>query len=314
MSPKVLGEFVRRRARRWVWKCVFFAAFTAVVLNPNLPHAWRQIQHTLAPEGLIQTDFQGIAEANHELDRHLPGDSSGLAEIQALEKFVYKRIHYVTDYENWGNMEYWPAAREVWEKKQEDCDGRAIFAASLLRSRGYPSAKLAVGLDHMWVQVDANEKNPALPKQLVAILHPSGKLSLAIDGNPRAGHFLNILKTLLHPRNLIETTRNLIVDIPVPRQLVLLLALLALCYHPCRNRRGFLMVALGGLASVYILVHWPAGTHPGVLYYAGLSLLGASLLAASLMNWLSRRRLTAVIASPAPIPLPPATEEIAGTS
>src|SRR6185295_4116464 len=62
-------------------------------------------------------------------------------------------IKYRYDWYNWGNLDYWPTAEETWALKKEDCDGRAVLAASILRSRGYTNATIVANLKHVWVKV-----------------------------------------------------------------------------------------------------------------------------------------------------------------
>jgi hypothetical protein len=222
---------------RGVLKTLLFAALTAVVLNPNLKIAFRQIQHTFRPESLIQPDFASITSINEEIDRLLARNTGGAHEIKSVEKFVYKNIQYVSDYENWNNVEYWPTAEEVWAKRREDCDGRAVLAATILRSRGYQSAKLVVGLQHMWVSVNANEKELFKPAKIVALLNPEAKLSLEIQPKPGARHFMRLAKAFVQPTAFRETGAGIIADIPNVRKLILALLLVGVWYLPINAPR-----------------------------------------------------------------------------
>jgi hypothetical protein len=56
----------------------------------------------------------------------------------------------------WGNAEYLPTLAEVFEQGREDCDGRAVVAASLLRRMGH-DAWLVTDLLHMWVETPKGE-------------------------------------------------------------------------------------------------------------------------------------------------------------
>ena len=47
-----------------------------------------------------------------------------LQYIQKVINHTRHKIKYVTDQENWGTDDYWPTAKEVTEKSQEDCDGQ----------------------------------------------------------------------------------------------------------------------------------------------------------------------------------------------
>ncbi len=227
--------------RRWATKTFAFCLLSFFVLNPNLKRLVLQVRHTFAPESLIQTDFAGMQEINRQIDQ-LIARSPDRSEIKTIEKFVLKRIRYVSDYQTWGNMEYWPTAEEVWQNRQEDCDGRAILAVSILRSRGYPSARLAISLDHMWAEVNSREKQPGLPEEITSILHPDSRFSAALDGKPTANHFARLAKALFRPTAFRDTSANLIAAIPFARKVILLTMLLLLCYHPCRNHALLLVL------------------------------------------------------------------------
>jgi hypothetical protein len=276
-------------AKSWLVKTLLFVAFGLFVLNPNVKRAAMQVSHALNPESLIQTNFPGLSDINARIDRSVAADGGVHSEAKLVARFVRKNIPYVTDYDNWGNIEYWPSAQEVWERKKEDCDGRAILATSILRSRGYSSARLVVGLDHMWIKVNENEKKPAKPAQMVALLNPNPNFSMPLEEETSATDFLLLARALLHPTAFRETSTNLFAEIPASRKAILITALLLLCSHPARNRTALMLVIAAGLGSAALLAHW----HPdqnqqvkGVLGSAGLCL---AIFAALTMNrWVSR--------------------------
>lgn len=281
---------------RWACKALLFFAITLVVLNPNLPIALQQVQHTLRPESLIQPDFAGISDINRELDALLNA-STEPDEPKAVAKYVLKKIRYVSDYENWSNIEYWPTAAQVWSKRQEDCDGRAILAASILRSRGYSSARLVVGLKHMWIQVDQNEKLPSASPKMISLLGPERDVQLELKGNPKADHYLRLAKSFLQPTALRETSADLIGEIPPVRKAILIFVLLLLCYHPCKCPRGVVPVLVTGLASADLLSDWSVTKTSDLELIAGISLLAAGVLGAWLMErfgWRPQPRLAPI--------------------
>jgi hypothetical protein len=248
--------------KRWLVKSLAFVVFTVAVLNPNLKRAVLQVQHTFTPEALIQTNFTALPAINAQLDRWVVGDRGQHSEARLVAKFVLRKIKYVTDYENWDNLEYWPTAEEVWSKRQEDCDGRAILATSILRSRGFPSARMVVGLDHMWIRVNENEKNPSKPPHFVALLSPNPNFSLELHERSKALDWVRLAKALLHPAALRDTLTALFAEIPPLRKAVLVTLFLLLCYHPCRYSQRLLIVVALGLGAVSLLHDWyPARTH-----------------------------------------------------
>jgi hypothetical protein len=269
---------------RCCWKGLVFGAFVALVLNPNLKRAFLQVQHTLHPEALIQTHFPALPLINAEVDRWVAADGGQHSEARLVARFVLKKIQYVSDYENWDNIEYWPTAEEAWQKRQEDCDGRAILTTSILRSRGFPSARMVIGLDHMWVRVNENEKDPSKPAHVVSLLSPNPDFSLDLPEQSSWREFLEIMKALLHPAALRDTLGGLFADIPSLRKAVLIVGLLLLCYHPCKNRTGLLAVVALGLAAANLLAHWEPGKGELVQVTSGAGVLLIALTLALLMN------------------------------
>jgi predicted transglutaminase-like cysteine proteinase len=235
------------KTRQWPWagkflartllKTLIFGMLAAVILNPNLRLAVKQIHHTLYPESLLQSNFPSCRVINERIDGLVADDAGRQPEIKLIEKFVCRNIRYVSDYENWSNAEYWPTAEEAWSRGREDCDGRAVLAVSILRSRGYRSAKLVVGLQHMWVTVNANEKEQSKPAAIVALLNPETKLSLELRPKPGASHFVRLAKAFVQPTALRETGAGIIADIPPLRKAILVLVLLLVWHLPLNRLR-----------------------------------------------------------------------------
>lgn len=281
-EPRVRNAASRIPWLRWILKSAGFAAFTLLVLNPHLSRSIEQIQRTLRPEALIQTNFPALQQINREIDGWLAGGISRQSEPEVIEAYVCKRIRYLDDYSNWLNVEYWPDAEQVWSRAQEDCDGRAILAASILRSRGYSSARLAVGLDHMWVRLNANEKTPGAPPNMIALLSPGRRLSL--DLAPRTGldHALKILRALADPAALRETTLALVSDIPGFRKALLIVFLVIACHHPSRNWRVLGGATILALAGALLLNGWEPNLGAMNQFLVGAGLCGAAILVALL--------------------------------
>ena len=262
-------------------KLACFGAVALVVLNPNLKRAAMQLNHLRTPEACIQTDFPGMKNIQYQINRLAERDPTQ-PEGQLVERFVLNRIRYVSDYENWWNIEYWPLAREVWELKQEDCDGRAILAASILRARGFSSATLMVGLDHMWVQVDANEKTPGAPQRIEGLLRPGRDAQIKIPKKPGTDHYLQLARAFAQPRALRETVMGVVSDIPALRRLLLIGVLLFLLYHPCTDTMGVIALGAISIAAAAILTHTSPESSPTEWYLGlGLVALGAVLAVVS---------------------------------
>ncbi len=63
---------------------------------------------------------------------------------------MYQRVPYEWDWNTWGMADYLPTVEEVVRMGREDCDGRAVVAASLLKNLGY-EASIVTDFAHVWV-------------------------------------------------------------------------------------------------------------------------------------------------------------------
>ena len=146
---------------RFFWRLVIkMGIFGTVVFGiffPNPVLFWKQLGHFSDLESLIQTDFKGIEAINRDINALLSADSTPQEEFYAIQGYVYRNIRYEYDWDNWGNVDFWPTAEQVRGRKREDCDGRAVLAVSILRSRGFATAKLVGNIRHIWVDVDHYE-------------------------------------------------------------------------------------------------------------------------------------------------------------
>ena len=62
--------------------------------------------------------------------------------IIKILKFVYKDVKYKSDYDVWGNSEYWATAIETLDKGTDDCDGLNALIYILARLAGIPKFTL----------------------------------------------------------------------------------------------------------------------------------------------------------------------------
>ena len=91
-----------------------------------------------------------------EVRGELKGVESGPKALKVVERFVYKKVPYAWDWDTWGVADYMPTVEEVLTAGREDCDGRAVVSASLLRNLGY-EAELVSDMTHVWVKTDRGE-------------------------------------------------------------------------------------------------------------------------------------------------------------
>ena len=77
--------------------------------------------------------------------------------IKILE-FVYKNVRYVTDKRNFGEVEKWATASEVWQNKKDDCDGLNTLIYILARLAGISDMNLWCSIGdtaiegHFWLE------------------------------------------------------------------------------------------------------------------------------------------------------------------
>lgn len=106
-----------------------------------------------------------------ELPRLPPREAQRL-----IERFTYDNVKYAWDWDTWGCADYIPTVAEMFAKGKEfadgfireDCDGRAVMAASLMRRFGY-QADLVCDMRHVWVMTREGEwMGPGRKKTIVA--------------------------------------------------------------------------------------------------------------------------------------------------
>ncbi len=264
----------------WPWRCVFKVLVLAfVVLEALFPHPIffaRELQSLRNPEPLIQPDMPAMKEINAQIDQSLPASPTRQDQFKAIERFVYKNIKYQYDWYNWGNLDYWPSATEVWERKKEDCDGRAVLAASILRARGFSTAKIVANLNHVWVEVETD-----------------GLMGAQADKNIRREGGKTVV-TLPSWRTWLDSVA-FISQFPALRSLMILFAVVILAYHPCRSWSGYFAVNTTALTGFILLFHWGtarmANDIPGMngeFFTAVALMLVAYVMALTMPYWLRR--------------------------
>jgi hypothetical protein len=173
------------RLSRWYWrvplKLAIFGAVTLFVLFPYPRQFRRHLQHVMNMQAMVQPDAPELAAWDEDLrklrERALaespdPMLSAAVKKIpsydvlrvqKAVERFVWDRVKYEWDWNVWGSADYMPTVGEMFAQAREnggqmleDCDGRAVMAASILRRMGY-DAQLVTDLSHVWVKTPEQE-------------------------------------------------------------------------------------------------------------------------------------------------------------
>lgn len=231
-------------AVRWPLKLLAFAVVLLLVLYPRI---W------LLPTFLTRlTDLERTLDPNHphiarmaaDVRAHLPEDAPLKAVVTAVEAHVVHAVPYAFDWETWGVMCYIPTVDEVFERGREDCDGRAVLAASLLRHMGY-EAWLVADVKHMWVAA----RDPGIDEPPRELMGPgAGEVTLASPAQPGERTAWHL--TWGAVQNLGRGLAFGIAVFPLAREIVLVAAVIALTLRP--------------------RVRWPLAVGTAVLMLAGL--------------------------------------------
>lgn len=146
----------------------------------------RHIEHWRDPNALIEPEAEALEPLIVELRARLTADLSARETLNTVERFVYEKLPYAWDWETWGTADYLPTVAEAMEKGREDCDGRAVIAASLLQRLGYET-QIVTDFAHVWVKTDQGETmGPGKTKAVVATSEGLEIHFEALAGIPRA--------------------------------------------------------------------------------------------------------------------------------
>lgn len=158
---------------RGLIKAVFLAVVTALVLYPKfwLIPTWigrlRNMQSVLDPEN------PHLAPLEAEVRAAVPEEADVPAVRAAVEKTVLEHVPYAWDWETWGVMDWLPTVEEVFATGRDDCDGRAVVAASLLRRMGI-EANLVSDVLHVWVATPGGELMRPTSAEHTLVSSPQG--------------------------------------------------------------------------------------------------------------------------------------------
>ncbi|UCG34399.1 MAG: transglutaminase domain-containing protein [Phycisphaerales bacterium] len=147
-----------RRPVRWGVKGLFLLVVLVGITYPRPGLLVRAYRHLTNMNGLVNPDEPAMQAWREELESRLgaepPADQEDL--LARVQSFVIEKVPYDWDWNTWGVMEYTPTVAEVVQMGREDCDGRAVVAASLLRGLGY-EARLVGNPLHIWVWTEHGE-------------------------------------------------------------------------------------------------------------------------------------------------------------
>lgn len=216
------------------------------------PSFWR------IPQWLARwADLNSLLEPNHpglaplelavraELERlnssaaSAPPAAAAPAELSMIvQRVVDRAIPYEFDWNVWGMMDHVPTVAEVLAAGRDDCDGKAVVAASLLRRLGV-EAWLVSDFVHTWVETPEFETMAprTTTKSFVAGEQgTSAVVSPALLGNLARGFSFGVTV------------------FPLWRQLLILAALCLVSLHPgvpLRRRTWGVLLPFAALLTLY---------------------------------------------------------------
>lgn len=266
---------------RWPIKLVLAVAACALILFPKIWLLPVEIERIGNYELLIEPNNPLLAPLAAEVRDELattqidtPAEEDGeavqrpITPLEAVQDVVYRHVPYGFDWDIWGVMQYTPTIDEVFAAGQEDCDGRAIVAASLLRRLGI-QAWIVTDLQHCWVRTpDGDTMSPG-----------KGEATLKQDA---PGERTRVVWDWGLVQNFARGTAWGIGAFPLTRLICFYLVFVALTVHPWSgiNRRlfgaGIMLIALGLLREGG--VRMLADNVPNELVWSGL--------AAAVVGWL----------------------------
>lgn len=259
-----------RWTARWGVKCLVVAVVGTGVCFPNLPRLVRHLVHWRDPDALIDPYAAALRPWVESFQSQLGDIRSPDEALARVEPFVVERLPYAWDWETWGNADYLPTVSEILAAGREDCDGRAVIAASLLRASGF-KVRLATDFAHVWVDTDHG-----------ATMSPGSQQAVVVGEEG----------VTVNPSGLSQLPRAMAFGISVfywHREMLLVLVTWAMMIRPgrswWRNILGLLLLSAG----LFMIRHggrsWPVSTDgAGLRGPAGLSAESAWILA-GLIAW-----------------------------
>ncbi len=269
-DSQATGESSRARLlHRWYvrlpLKWLIFGAVTFFVLFPSPGQFARHLAHLRDMQALVEADAPRLASLEADLNRRLgPAPREPETVQREIERLVLEKVAYCWDWDQWGSADYLPTVDEMFARAdqrggrlQEDCDGRAVMAASLMRRMGF-DARIATDLRHVWVKTPQGEwMGPGRSETLVT----------TDEGSEIAWH------TLL--ANVPASLSFGIAVFPLGRELVILAAAFGLMLHRGMSRWAAatgLVLLLWALVLMRLGCLAPQATQDGASWPAWIGL------------------------------------------
>lgn len=206
----------RRAWLRGPTKLLVLLLVVAVTLYPRLDYLPAWVGRLRDLGSVLDPSHPGLAPFEDDVRARLKSDSPPREALGVVEKVVYERVPYAWDWDTWGVVDYLPTVDEALRIGREDCDGRAVVAASLLRRMGY-QADLVSDVLHVWVDTPSGPAmNPTSAEKTIVSTPTGTKVSI----------------TPGVVRNLGRGMTYGVGAFPMEREIIIVVALALLTMHP----------------------------------------------------------------------------------
>ena len=256
----------RLRVIRWPLKTALFLVVVIWVCFPDPRLLTRNLRNWFRLQELVEPDHPELQPWVERVRADLQPRTSPRRALAQVEAFVRQAVPYEWDWVTWGAADYLPTLSEMLALRpvREDCDGRAVAAASMLQKLGY-DARLVTDLKHVWVWTPQGET-----------MGPGGRKFVESD---QRGTRLNWAALTATPANLAYG----IAAFPWTRELIVLLTfwLLLLRRAP---RWPWALLGLAVLLDGWLIFRlacrnpWPAGLWDSVGALLGWGHVAAAVL------------------------------------
>ena len=205
-----------RIIREGVFAVIISVVFFLLVMFPNVPLGIEQVKRTfMGYDALAETQSQRLDSFVDLIEKS--GDPA--------DWYIDEHIPYASDFELWGNMDYWETPDEVILQGRTDCEGKAILtkaAMSLINKR-----EMLINKETVPVLPEIKEQQQHVYVEVTKEVHTNGKpvnktVAYYKIPEPPKESFLD--KTI---KGLKEFTR----EVPQNRQVILLVGYVVIWTH-----------------------------------------------------------------------------------
>ena len=142
-----------RIIREGIYAVVISIILFLLVLFPNIPLALEQINRTsIGYDRLANSTSPQLNALADEIEK------SGVDPVW----YIDEHFPYASDYEMWGNFDYWETPEEVIAQGRTDCEGKAILTKAVInvlseRENTRIQSEIKLQQQHVYLEVKKEE-------------------------------------------------------------------------------------------------------------------------------------------------------------